>query len=451
MSISRSRTIAPYVVVLGLAAAVTSFVANRCSAAPPRTDKGADAAQMDSWWSDLEKDEAAASRALLELADRAKNAVPFLKGKMKPLRITSGQAKALLLKLNSADEHLWKTAFEELEYFDPRLAIELPEMMDRVTQAPARQRLVELMSERAAGSLAGKEINLNPVGEGYNFVSQGVGSWWAEPKVAQLNSTRWGNTKRKWTRAERAIVVLEHIGTPEAISILRDMATGHPDAQPTRVAKEALTRAASGRKDLDACWADLEKGEVDASLALLDLYDRAKDAIPILKARMKPLSISSHQVKALLGKLGSTDEQTWKPAFEELEYFDPRLAIGLADLMEQVIETPARQRMVEVLSERQAGSLGEQPIKLWSGGGFFNFNGQRGSWWAEHQVSRINSESWATVKRKWTRAERAIVLLEHVRTPEAITILKDMATGHPEAQPTRIAREALAKIDLKSK
>lgn len=273
MSISRSRTVAPYLVVLGLAAAVTSFVANRCSAARPARIRAPTPRRWSPGGPTSKKTKRRLRARCLNWLT-AKDVVPFLKGKMKPLRITSGQAKALLLKLNSADEHLWKTAFEELEYFDPRLAIKLPEMMDRVTQAPARQRLVELMSERAAGSLAGKEINLNPVGEGYNFFSQGVGSWWAEPKVALINSTRWGNTKRKWTRAERTIVVLKHIGTPEAISILRDMATGHPDAQPTRVAKETLTRVASGEKDLDACWANLEKGEVDASLALLELYAR---------------------------------------------------------------------------------------------------------------------------------------------------------------------------------
>ncbi len=60
----------------------------------------------------------------------------LLKGRMKPLTISSGQVKALLLKLNSQDEHLWKSAFEQLEYFDPRLAIGLEELMDRVTESP---------------------------------------------------------------------------------------------------------------------------------------------------------------------------------------------------------------------------------------------------------------------------------------------------------------------------
>jgi hypothetical protein len=452
MSIQRLRIKGPGLVALCVAALVTVALANRDSAALAGPDDAADAKRMEACWADLEKEEAAASRATLDLVDRAKEAVPFLKDKVKPLRMTSGQAKALLLKLNSADEHLWKTAFEELDYFDPRLAIELPEMMERVTQSPARQRLVEVLSRRDAGSLQGKEIELKPVGEGFNFYTPGEGSWWAEPKVARINAARWGNSKPKWTRAERAIVVLEHIGTPEAISILKAMATGHPDAKPTLVAKEALGRAAVVRQPMDTCWAELEKGEVDASRALLELYDREKEAIPFLKDKMKPLTISADSVQALLRKLGSPDEREWKPAFEELEYFDPRLAIALEDLMAQVTQSPARQRMVEVLSERKADSLKGQEIKLWRGAeGFFNFNGQRGAWWAEHQVAKINSQWWGIIKRKWTRAERAIVLLEHVRTPEAISILKDMATGHAEARPTKVAKEALARIDGKSK
>jgi hypothetical protein len=184
---------------------------------------------------------------------------------------------------------------------------------------------------------------------------------------------------------------------------------------------------------------------------LLSLYDRPNEAVALLREKMKPLAISSDRVKSLLLKLNNADEKVWKPAFEELEYFDPRLAIGLEELMDQVTESPARQRMVEVLSERDAGSLTGEEIKLWRGGGFFNFNGKRGSWWAEHRVSEINSGRWSTIKRKWTQAQRAIVLLEHVRTPEAISILKDMATGYPQARPTMVAIEAIERIGGKSK
>jgi hypothetical protein len=419
-------------------------------AAPPVEPDSADRRQMESWWVDLEKGEVEASRALLDFYDHAAGAVPFLKGMTKPLKISSGQVKALLLKLNSADEKLWKPAFAELEYFDPRLAIELTELMERVTESPARQRMVEVLSDREPGSLKDKEINLRPVGEGFNFFSRGEGSWWAEPKVSKINSYRWSTFKRKWTRAERAIALLEHVGSPEAISILKEMASGHPEAGPTKLAVEALKRALGAKRPIESCWSDLEKGPAEAARALLDLNDRAPEALAMLKDKMKPLTITSGQVKALLLKLNSQDEHLWKSAFEELEYFDPRLAIGLEELMDRVTESPGRQRMVAVLSERDPAKLEGREIKLWRGSGFFNFNSDRGSWWAESRVSEINVKSWGVVKRKWTRAERAIVLLERIRTPEAISILKEMATGHPEARPTVVAKGALGKIEGKA-
>jgi hypothetical protein len=447
MSIPRPRTIGPGLFAALLAAVVAAVMANRGFAAPAGPDAAVDRKQMEAWWADLEKEDAEASRALLELYDRKAAAVPFLKDKMKPLRISSARVKALLLKLNSANENLWKTAFEELEYFDPRLAIELTELMDRVTESPVRQRMVEILSERDAGSLNGHEIELRPVGEGFNFFNPQIGSWWAEPKVSRINNTRWGNTKRKWTRAERAIILLEHLGNPEARSILKEMATGHPEARPTIVAKEALARAAEAHTPTEDCWANLEKGEVEASRALLELYDRPQEAVPLLMERMKPLAITSVQVKALLFKLSNGDEHVWKPAFDEMEYYDPRLAIGLEELMDQVTQSPARQRMVAVLSERDPASLEGRSITLWRGAGFFNFNSERGSWWADDKVSEINARSWGTIKRKWTRAERAIVLLEHVRSHPAISILKNMATGHPDARPTKVAKEALKRVD----
>ena len=75
----------------------------------------------------------------------------------------------------------------------------------------------------------------------YNF-SADNSSWWAEHKVSPLGSSRWGTTKRLWTRAEQAIILLEHIGTPEAIAVLKVMATGHAEAGPTITAKESLKR-----------------------------------------------------------------------------------------------------------------------------------------------------------------------------------------------------------------
>jgi hypothetical protein len=228
---------------LGLAALV--LVVSASSGADPAP---VDAKTLGAWWADLEKGETAATRALLNLSDHPKEAVIFLKTKMKPLTITSGQVKALLLKLGNTNEAVWRPAFEELEYFDPRLAIELQTLMDRYKEPPTRQCMVEVLSGRPAGQLNGKEIDLRNVANGFNFFAKpNFGSWWAEHRIERINTGDLRrDTKKKWTRAVRAIVLLEHIGTPDALAILKDMATGHPDAYPTKMAKDAF-KAAGGQ------------------------------------------------------------------------------------------------------------------------------------------------------------------------------------------------------------
>ena len=209
-------------------------------------------------------------------------------------------------------------------------------------------------------------------------------------------------------------------------------------------------------KHWEAWWSDLEKGETPATRALLELADRPKDAVAFLATKLKPLTISSAHVKSLLLKLGSDNDAVWKPAFEELEYFDPRLAIDLETLMDRYTEYPLRERLVEVLSGREVGTLADRTeLALSKTGTGFNFTGKTarggGAWWAEHHVERINSgDPRRDTKKKWTRAVRAIVLLEHIRSPDAVAIVKQMADGHPDAYPTKVAREALAAIGGKS-
>ncbi len=71
-----------------------------------------------------------------------------------------------------------------------------------------------------------------------------------------------------------AIVLLEHVGTPEATAILNSMATGHPEAAPTKLAKDSLARLQAGgnKRPLESCWDDLEKGTPEASRASLEIY-----------------------------------------------------------------------------------------------------------------------------------------------------------------------------------
>lgn len=214
--------------------------------------------------------------------------------------------------------------------------------------------------------------------------------------------------------------------------------------------------AGAGAAEMEALWADLAKDDLTASRALLKLSVKPKEAVVFLREKLKPLRIDEKQVRALLVDLGSEKEETWKAAYEEVSYYDPRLAINLATLMDEVTDRLPRARMVAVLSgDRTPESLLEQntPISLGTHGNpqegvFYNFR-CKGSWWAEHKVERLNEGDRGNRRKYWTRAARAIVLLEHIGTPAAVAILTEMTTGHPDAQPTRAAKASVKRLAAK--
>ena len=245
MSLCRAKPVVICGAAFGTILGILWLLGSASAKDPAQPVPAADEKQFEAWWGNLEAEESVASRALLKLSARPTETVAFLKKKMKPLKIDNDAVFALLDKLASDDEADWKPAFEELEYFDPRLAVALEALMLDVTESPARQRMVEVLSGRPAGSLMG-DVNLRKVGDdGFNFFG-GNGSWWAEHKIERINLHAWANPKKKWTRAVRAIILLEHIGSPDAIAIVKEMSTGHADAQPTKTAVEALARLAAG-------------------------------------------------------------------------------------------------------------------------------------------------------------------------------------------------------------
>jgi hypothetical protein len=206
--------------------------------------------ELDGAWADMLKPEPEGTRAVLKFAARPKDAIPYFKEKLPPLKLTAEQLQPLLVDLGSEKEDVWKAAVEKLDYFDARLAVDLEKLMalPEVQDLTPRARLVAILSgERKADGMikTGKPIVLNKHGAAneepyYNFFQEG--SWWAEAKIEKLNIGSWGNRRPAWTRAVRAIALLEFYNTADANAVLARLAEGHPDAQPTRVAKAALKK-----------------------------------------------------------------------------------------------------------------------------------------------------------------------------------------------------------------
>ena len=240
------------------------------------------------------------------------------------------------------------------------------------------------------------------------------------------------------------------LGVPRARAA--NMAT-QPTTAPLSTTQPSATQPASPQASDDAhqmeqIWTDLAKAEPWSSRALLDLYDRPAKTVAFLKEHLKPLKLSQEDLDKLLDALGSEDEKVWKPAFETLTYFDPRLAMGLADLVARADEPVKRNHLIEVLCDRPPDSYKGHTVQLRStgGDGYYNFCENGSSWWAESKISRLSRE-----KKEWMRAERAIIVLQHIGTPEALSILKEMATGHPDAEPTQVAKAALESLEAGDK
>lgn len=203
------------------------------------------------------------------------------------------------------------------------------------------------------------------------------------------------------------------------------------------------------RKELDAAWAELlSADEQTAGRALLRFASHRDDAVEYLKTKLHPLRLTKERAAQLLADLGGDDEKAAQAAFLELTYFDPRLALGDQELRVALFDPVARRDKPG--ARKLAAVLLELPID--------GLSGEKWHWYSpDNKVYRFNCgeavlnrdtaisvELIGTVGRKasWTRATRAMVVLEYIGTSKALAIIDDMASGHPDAPPTKAAKLA---------
>jgi RNA polymerase sigma factor (sigma-70 family) len=215
------------------------------------------------WAMLLVNDEAVSARAMLELSSRPRaEVVSFLAAKLKPLTISEERARKLLADLGDEKEQVVKAAFEELSVFDPRLVLKVGDILKELPEGVHRQRVVALLTNQPLNSFAWCSLQYLSSADLTNQVGQGrtlpgviqIDEMPNKPRgldkifkssigvaetVAELS--RWQSHK-DWVRATRAVMLLEHFGTPEALKVLQQVASGHIDASPTKAAKGALER-----------------------------------------------------------------------------------------------------------------------------------------------------------------------------------------------------------------
>jgi len=204
--------------------------------------------ELDALWTDLlSADELIAGRAVLKLAGWQDKAVDYLKAKLRPLKLDKQRAKLLIAELGSQNEKMARTAFEELKYFDPRLALTDKELRKALLDGPESCRLGAILADLPMTALVlGTWHWYSPDNQVYRIsYTERVGnrdvSWEWKIAITVANIGKFGRNPN-WVRATRAIAVLEDVGSDEATAILKDMATGHPDASPTKAVKAVLQR-----------------------------------------------------------------------------------------------------------------------------------------------------------------------------------------------------------------
>ena len=214
------------------------------------------------WKMLLSGDESSASRALLELASRPKtDVVAFLGDKLTPLQLTKARAEKLIAELGDDKQEVAQRAFDTLHYYDPRMILTVEEMLNDLPEGTPRLRLMSLLigagldsynackltyrssqSEKAklgrdsCGQVSIEYLPGHPEHDPLKRTTYGTS---VAETVAEVSSWKMN---REWIRATRAIMILEHLGTPDAVKVLETMATGHKDASPTKAAKESLER-----------------------------------------------------------------------------------------------------------------------------------------------------------------------------------------------------------------
>lgn len=224
------------IVFLALANGVMLF------SAPPA--KNYDSEKLDEAWKLLGMQQRpGVVKGILYFKDHPDQTIHFFKQKLIPLKLDKDVAKKLLKELASDDKDVWKKAYETLLYLDPRLLFDPEEVFENAKASNERKRLVGVLLQMNNF----EELEDTYMLDTAELKRDGISLlFYMKVSINQTNGTGVAQkvsditNKPEWIQAVYAIQILESIANPEAVEILRSMATGHPDASPTIAAKKSL-------------------------------------------------------------------------------------------------------------------------------------------------------------------------------------------------------------------
>lgn len=184
------------------------------------------------WVDLLSEDEDSAARVVRSLSNSS-GTLAFLKARLRPVAADSAEIQALLTQLDSDSSRERHEARARLEYLGDLAKPAVAAFLQGSPSLEARKPMEALVEKwREAHPVFERRLNPNV----YAIMWESILVYEPKPEV-----------NRFWVRANRAIAVLEQIGTAEAQEMLQQLANGHSDASPTVEARAALARLAARR------------------------------------------------------------------------------------------------------------------------------------------------------------------------------------------------------------
>lgn len=445
--------------------------------------------EFDRLWDGVGRNDTGHVRLFCHLVSAPDAAVEYLVRHFPRVGLSEVEAKRLLEDLGSEDEKVWRRAYRDLGTRNIRLAMDL-ETAWQSTSGTQRFRLGALLRNY------GNPDDIPTDVEVYSFkkftggkVYWQVGEHPRAPRrgnssVIQYEYEEWAKWMRTCdagphSRAVTAVAALARINTPAAKAHLKELADGHSEASATLEAASALKRvseptARKPRRPADV-W-PLDPHAFTRLTTVEELLAHPADTVKLLRAELKPLALTRKEGDTLLKRLLGDDPRDVRAALREVQIFDLRLAMTAEDAWEHA-DTPVRRgRLVTAFSHWQKlhrQVIGEEfdidkphqhfdyQVRKWEEDpetlvcvALKREGVQDGVLTADERDWLREEPGWPVTLAqvswdRWPKQQSAIYILDAIGTDDAIAIIKDMATGHPDAGPTKAAKDVLKRRGVK--
>jgi hypothetical protein len=241
------------------------------------------------------------------------------------------------------------------------------------------------------------------------------------------------------------------------------------DDPPTAKAEPEKKADAKPVSKLQQLWADLgANDDVKTTKAVLALATTPKESVPFFQNQLKPVKVDVKKVAKWITDLASDKVEVHSAAAKELDYIAPLIQEDLNAAAEDAPNDATRQRIMKILMDLPEGIGGgfgavnviagqalpaipavpgvpvPPPAPL-PGGGGAPVPLPAGA--IQIAIAGQPMEDDGSNRTSWKQTVRAVTILEHIASPDAIATLKKIADGEAKATPTKAAKEALARIE----